>query len=167
VVPALIDSGVELVAVDNPHTTRLTLHTLAAVAEHDREMIAARTKTALQAGALAQWSGSLDASTSSELKTAGVSTRLSAELTARGIAMMTRATRRRPCRPCSIGATKDHPSMPAGSGLRGSFSKRKGSRYSSGRFPHWLKSKNLNAPAARREGEEDWGDRKGVNFGNH
>jgi Resolvase, N terminal domain len=40
-------SGVEFVAVDNPHATRLTLHILAAVAEHEREMIAARTKAAL------------------------------------------------------------------------------------------------------------------------
>jgi DNA invertase Pin-like site-specific DNA recombinase len=29
-----------------PHATRLTLHILAAVAEHEREMIAARTKAA-------------------------------------------------------------------------------------------------------------------------
>jgi DNA invertase Pin-like site-specific DNA recombinase len=35
--------------VDNPHATRLTLHILAAVAEHEREMIAERTKAALQA----------------------------------------------------------------------------------------------------------------------
>jgi hypothetical protein len=35
-----MDSGVEFVAVDNPHATRLTLHILAAVAEHEREMIA-------------------------------------------------------------------------------------------------------------------------------
>ena len=40
---------VEFVAVDNPHATRLTLHILAAVAEHEREMIGARTKAALQA----------------------------------------------------------------------------------------------------------------------
>jgi DNA invertase Pin-like site-specific DNA recombinase len=37
------------VACDNPHATRLTLHILAAVAEHEREMISARTKAALQA----------------------------------------------------------------------------------------------------------------------
>jgi DNA invertase Pin-like site-specific DNA recombinase len=48
-IAALMDSGVEFVAVDNPHATRLTLHILAAVAEHEREMIAARTKAALQA----------------------------------------------------------------------------------------------------------------------
>jgi DNA invertase Pin-like site-specific DNA recombinase len=48
-IAALMDSGVEFVAVDNPHATRLTLHILAAVAEHEREMIADRTKAALAA----------------------------------------------------------------------------------------------------------------------
>jgi DNA invertase Pin-like site-specific DNA recombinase len=48
-IAALMDSGVEFVAVDNPHATRLTLHILAAVAEHERTMIAERTKAALQA----------------------------------------------------------------------------------------------------------------------
>jgi DNA invertase Pin-like site-specific DNA recombinase len=47
-IAAVMDSGVEFVACDNPHATRLTLHVLAAVAEHEREMIAARTKAALQ-----------------------------------------------------------------------------------------------------------------------
>jgi DNA invertase Pin-like site-specific DNA recombinase len=42
-------SRVEFAACDNPHATRLTLHILAAVAEHEREMIAARTRAALQA----------------------------------------------------------------------------------------------------------------------
>jgi DNA invertase Pin-like site-specific DNA recombinase len=46
---ALMDSGTDFVAVDNPHATRLTLHILAAVAEHEREMISARTSAALQA----------------------------------------------------------------------------------------------------------------------
>ena len=45
----MMDSGVEFVACDNPHATRLTLHILAAVAEHEREMIASRTRAALQA----------------------------------------------------------------------------------------------------------------------
>lgn len=44
-----MDSGVEFMAVDNPHASRLTLHILAAVAEHERELIAERTKAALQA----------------------------------------------------------------------------------------------------------------------
>ena len=35
--------------MDNPNATRLTLHILAAVAEHEREMIADRTKAALRA----------------------------------------------------------------------------------------------------------------------
>jgi DNA invertase Pin-like site-specific DNA recombinase len=48
-IAALMDSSVDFVAVDNPHATRLTLHILAAVAEHEREMIAQRTKAALQA----------------------------------------------------------------------------------------------------------------------
>jgi len=42
-------------------------------------------------------------------------------------------------------------------GLEGIVSKRKDSRYASGRSPHWIKSKNPNAPAAKREAEEDWG----------
>ena len=42
-------------------------------------------------------------------------------------------------------------------GLEGIVSKRKDSRYRSGRSPHWIKSKNPNAPAVKRETEEDWG----------
>jgi DNA invertase Pin-like site-specific DNA recombinase len=48
-IAAMMDSHVEFVACDNPHATRLTLHILAAVAEHEREMISARTKAALAA----------------------------------------------------------------------------------------------------------------------
>jgi DNA invertase Pin-like site-specific DNA recombinase len=43
----LMDSGTEFVAVDMPQASRLTLHILAAVAEHEREMISQRTKAAL------------------------------------------------------------------------------------------------------------------------
>ena len=43
----LMDARVDFIACDNPHATRLTLHILAAVAEHEREMISARTKAAL------------------------------------------------------------------------------------------------------------------------
>src|SRR3954464_10220215 len=42
-------------------------------------------------------------------------------------------------------------------GLEGIVSKRLGSRYRSGRSPDWLKLKNPEAPAVRREAEEDWG----------
>jgi bifunctional non-homologous end joining protein LigD len=42
-------------------------------------------------------------------------------------------------------------------GLEGIVSKRKDSQYRSGRSPHWIKSKNPNAPAVKREAEEDWG----------
>jgi DNA invertase Pin-like site-specific DNA recombinase len=45
----LMESGVEFVAVDFPQANRLTVHILAAVAEHEREMIASRTKAALAA----------------------------------------------------------------------------------------------------------------------
>lgn len=45
----LMDAGVEFVAVDMPTANRLTIHILAAVAEHEREMISARTKAALAA----------------------------------------------------------------------------------------------------------------------
>ncbi len=45
----LMESGVEFVAVDMPGANRLTIHILAAVAEHEREMISQRTKAALQA----------------------------------------------------------------------------------------------------------------------
>ena len=36
-------------------------------------------------------------------------------------------------------------------------SKRKDSPYRSGRSPDWLKMKNPDAPAVKREAEEDWG----------
>ena len=42
-------------------------------------------------------------------------------------------------------------------GLEGIVSKRKDSPYRSGRSPDWLKMKNPEAPAVRREAEEDWG----------
>ena len=45
-------------------------------------------------------------------------------------------------------------------GLEGIVSKRKDSRYRSGRSPHWIKSKNPSAPAVKREAEEDWSGRR-------
>ena len=45
----LMEAKADFIAVDNPHATRLTLHILAAVAEHEREMISQRTKAALAA----------------------------------------------------------------------------------------------------------------------
>ncbi|WP_024922006.1 MULTISPECIES: recombinase family protein [unclassified Afipia] len=48
-IAALMESGVEFVAVDNPHANKLTVHILAAVAQHEREMISERTRSALQA----------------------------------------------------------------------------------------------------------------------
>jgi DNA invertase Pin-like site-specific DNA recombinase len=104
-IAALMDAGVEFVACDNPHATRLTLHILAAVAEHEREMISARTKAALQAAkargvrlgwnaerlAPANHAAALDRARQiehvlAELNRSGMTTReIAAELTARGI----------------------------------------------------------------------------------
>jgi bifunctional non-homologous end joining protein LigD len=42
-------------------------------------------------------------------------------------------------------------------GLEGIVSKRRGSIYRSGKCKDWLKFKNPNAPAVKREAEEDWG----------
>jgi bifunctional non-homologous end joining protein LigD len=44
-------------------------------------------------------------------------------------------------------------------GAEGTVSKRVGSRYVSGRCDAWRKCKNPNAPAVRREVEEDWRSR--------
>jgi bifunctional non-homologous end joining protein LigD len=41
--------------------------------------------------------------------------------------------------------------------LEGIVSKRLGSRYRFGRSPDWLKFKNPDAPAVKREAEENWG----------
>jgi ATP-dependent DNA ligase len=41
-------------------------------------------------------------------------------------------------------------------GLEGIVSNRKDSRYRSGRSPDWIKTKSPNAPAVKREAEEDW-----------
>jgi DNA invertase Pin-like site-specific DNA recombinase len=105
-IATLMDSGVEFVAVDNPHATRLTLHILAAVAEHERHMIADRTKAALQAAknrgirlgrngadrlAPAYRAAAMErarhlAPVLAELKSTGMSARrMATELTARGI----------------------------------------------------------------------------------
>jgi hypothetical protein len=45
-------------------------------------------------------------------------------------------------------------------GLEGVVSKRKDSVYRSGRSPDWLKMKNSDAPAVKREEEEEWGKKK-------
>ncbi len=44
-----MDRGIDFVACDNPHANKLTIHILAAVAQHEREMIAQLTKDALAA----------------------------------------------------------------------------------------------------------------------
>ena len=46
---ALMEAGIEFVACDQPHANKLTIHILAAVAEHEAEAISQRTKSALAA----------------------------------------------------------------------------------------------------------------------
>jgi DNA invertase Pin-like site-specific DNA recombinase len=48
-ISSLMESGVEFIAVDFPQANRLTVHILAAVAEHEAKMISDRTKSALAA----------------------------------------------------------------------------------------------------------------------
>jgi len=48
-ISSLMESGVDFTACDFPQANRLTIHVLAAVAEHEREMISNRTKEALRA----------------------------------------------------------------------------------------------------------------------
>ena len=48
-ISSLMESGVDFVACDFPEANRLTVHILAAVAEHEATMISARTKVALTA----------------------------------------------------------------------------------------------------------------------
>jgi DNA invertase Pin-like site-specific DNA recombinase len=48
-ISTLMESGVEFIAVDFPQANRLTVHILAAVAEHEATMISDRTKAALAA----------------------------------------------------------------------------------------------------------------------
>lgn len=45
----LMEADVDFIAVDMPQANKLTVHILAAMAEHEREMISARTKAALAA----------------------------------------------------------------------------------------------------------------------
>jgi hypothetical protein len=45
-IATLMDSNAEFIAADNPHANRLTVHILAAVAEHKRGAISERTKAA-------------------------------------------------------------------------------------------------------------------------
>jgi DNA invertase Pin-like site-specific DNA recombinase len=48
-ITGLQESGVDFLACDNPHATKLTIQILAAVAEHEREATSQRTKAALAA----------------------------------------------------------------------------------------------------------------------
>jgi DNA invertase Pin-like site-specific DNA recombinase len=46
---ALMESGAKFVACDNPHANALTVHVLAALAQHELELIRSRTSAALKA----------------------------------------------------------------------------------------------------------------------
>lgn len=48
-ISSLMDSGVEFQCCDMPHANRLTLHIMAAFAEHEGQVISERTKAGLQA----------------------------------------------------------------------------------------------------------------------
>jgi hypothetical protein len=50
-------------------------------------------------------------------------------------------------------------------GFEGMVSKRLGSRYTSGRSRDWLKCKNPQAPAVKREAEEEWGKERWQEWG--
>jgi DNA invertase Pin-like site-specific DNA recombinase len=68
----ILNSGVEFVAVDNPHANKLTIHILAAMAEHEREQISTRTKAALtQARARGRQLGGDRGNLTADLRTAG------------------------------------------------------------------------------------------------
>lgn len=45
----LMEAGIDFVAVDMPSANKLTLHIIAAIAEHERDLISQRTKDALSA----------------------------------------------------------------------------------------------------------------------
>jgi DNA invertase Pin-like site-specific DNA recombinase len=48
-ISGLMEAGIEFTACDMPQANRLTIHIMAAMAEHEREMIAQRTKAAMEA----------------------------------------------------------------------------------------------------------------------
>lgn len=73
-VSSLMESGVDFVAVDFPTANRLTVHILAAVAEHEAQMISARTKAAL--ARKKAWYETLTDEQRAELEAQGRPTRL-------------------------------------------------------------------------------------------
>jgi len=79
----LMESKVEFVCCDNPHATRFTIHILAAVAEHERDMISVRTKDAMAAAkarGIRMGNPHLQAGTAGAMRTARVErSRLSKE----------------------------------------------------------------------------------------
>jgi DNA invertase Pin-like site-specific DNA recombinase len=97
----LMEAGVDFVACDNPHATRLTIHILAAVAEHEREMISTRTKAALTAAkarGVRLGNPRLLAGDRSAAKAAAKAKRTAAAAKAREVAPKIEAARKAGCR---------------------------------------------------------------------
>ena len=83
-ISGLMEAGVEFVACDMPHANRLTLHVMAAFAEHEAELISKRTKAALAAArargvVLGGWRGrsltEVEQAKGREVQTANATTR--------------------------------------------------------------------------------------------
>ena len=92
-ISSLMEASVDFVAVDFPQANRLTVHILAAVAEHEASMISARTKAALTAAKargvkLGGQRGSLDLPPIDDIRAAGLTSpqQIADGLNQRGIA---------------------------------------------------------------------------------
>lgn len=103
-ISSLMESGIEFVAADMPMANRLTVHILAAVAEHEREMISARTIAALAAAkarGVRLGNPHLQAGDRASALAAGLVRKRAARAKAREIAPYIEAARKAGCRTLS------------------------------------------------------------------